>query len=73
MNGNPIDPNMQYVLFCTEFVENAGQVSVFGLLDGADVRGAIPRGLPMPPKVFPLKIVLGINAPEGPPSRSSWA
>ena len=65
MNGNPIEPNMQYVLFCNEFVEQAGQVSVFGLLDGADVRGAIPRGVPMPSKVFPLKVVLGINAPEG--------
>ena len=58
-------PNLQYVLFCSDFVEHAGQVSVLGLLDGADVRGSLPRGAPMPAKVFPLKVVLGINAPDG--------
>ena len=57
--------NLQYVLFCSDFVEHQGQVSVFGLLDGADVRGTLPRGSPMPAKVFPLKVVLGINAPVG--------
>ena len=57
--------NLQYVLFCSDFVEHQGQVSVFGLLDGADVRGTLPRGSPMPAKVFPLKVVLGINAPTG--------
>ena len=61
----PLLPNLQYVLFCNDFVEHQGQVSVFGLLDGADVRGTLPRGAPMPAKVFPLKVVLGINASQG--------
>ena len=65
MNETTLQPNLQYVLFCNDFVEHAGQVSVFGLLDGADVRGSLPRGAPMPAKVFPLKVVLGITAPEG--------
>ena len=58
-------PNLQYLLFCNDLVEHAGQVSVFGLLDGADVRGSLPRGSPMPAKVFPLKVALGINASVG--------
>ena len=59
-------PNLQYVLFCNDLVEHGGQVSAIGLLDGADVRGSLPRGAPVPDKiVFPLKVVLGINAPEG--------
>ena len=65
MSEDAIQTNLQYVLFCSDFVEHGGQVSVFGLLDGADVRGSLPRGAPMPAKVFPLKVVLGINAPEG--------
>ncbi|MDA0988163.1 MAG: hypothetical protein O2783_03310 [Chloroflexi bacterium] len=69
MNENAIQPNMQYALFCSDFIENAGQVSILGVLDGADVRGAIQRSqtMPqtMPKKIFPLKLVLGINAPEG--------
>lgn len=65
MSDAELPPNLQYVLFCSDFVEHQGQVSVFGLLDGADVRGSLPRGMPMPAKVFPLKVVLGINAPEG--------
>lgn len=59
------EPNLQYVLFCNEFVENSGQVSILGVLDGADVRGTLKRGEPMPRKMFPLKLVLGINAPSG--------
>ena len=66
MTENSSQPNMQYALFCNDFVENSGQVSILGVLDGADVRGAIKRGQTMPRKVFPLKLVLGINAPEGP-------
>ena len=58
-------PNMQYLLFCSDFVEHSSQVSILGVLDGADVRGAVRRGQPVPKKVFPLKVVLGINAPEG--------
>ena len=65
MMENPLQPNLQYALFCTEFVEASGQVSILGVLDGADVRGTIQRGQPMPQKVFPLKLVLGINAPTG--------
>jgi hypothetical protein len=65
MTGDSIQPNMQYVLFCNDFVEDSGQVSILGVLDGADVRGAIQRGQTIPKKVFPLKAVLGINAPEG--------
>ena len=59
-------PNLQYAIFCSEFVESSGQASILGVLDGVDVRGTIPRGQPVPRKVFPLKLVLGINAPEGP-------
>ena len=62
---NTQEPNLQYVLFCNEFVENSGQVSILGVLDGADVRGTLKRGEPMPRKMFPLKLVLGINAPLG--------
>ena len=62
---SPLQPNMQYALFCTDFIESSGQVSILGVLDGADVRGTIKRGEPMPQKVFPLKLVLGINAPMG--------
>ncbi len=65
MMENPLQPNLQYALFCTEFVEASGQVSILGVLDGADVRGTIQRGQPMPQKVFPLKLVLGINAHLG--------
>ena len=65
MSEDSLQPNLQYLLFCSDFVEHAGQVSVLGLLDGADVRGSLPRGTPMPAKVFPLKVVLGINAPDG--------
>ena len=65
MMENPIQPNLQYALFCADFVEASGQVSILGILDGADVRGTIQRGQPMPQKVFPLKLVLGINAPTG--------
>ena len=61
----PIQPNLQYAIFCSEFVESAGQASILGVLDGVDVRGTIPRGQPVPRKVFPLKLVLGINAPQG--------
>ena len=60
-----LQPNLQYALFCTEFVESSGHVSIVGVLDGADVRGTVQRGQPMPQKVFPLKLVLGINAPAG--------
>ena len=63
-----IRPNLQYAIFCSEFVESSGQVSILGVLDGVDVRGTIQRGQPVPRKVFPLKLVLGINAPEGPHS-----
>ena len=41
-------PNLQYVLFCNDLVEHGGQVSAIGLLDGADVRGSLPRGAPVP-------------------------
>jgi len=57
--------NLQYILFCSHFVESPDQVSIIGLLDGADVRGTVKRGDPVPDKVFPLKLVLGINAPPG--------
>ena len=65
MMENLLQSNLQYALFCTKFVESSGQVSIFGVLDGADVRGTVRRGQPMPQKVFPLKLVLGINAPAG--------
>jgi hypothetical protein len=65
MNEYSIQPNMQYALFCSDFIEDTGQVSILGVLDGADVRGAIQRSQTMPRKIFPLKLVLGINAPEG--------
>lgn len=65
MMESPLQPNLQYALFCTEFVEASGQVSILGVLDGADVRGTIKRGQPTPRKAFPLKLVLGINAPAG--------
>ena len=65
MMENPLQPNLQYALFCSDFIENSGQVSVLGILDGAYVRGTIKRGQPMPRKMFPLKLVLGINAPTG--------
>ena len=65
MKEDALKPNLQYALFCTELVETSGQVSIMGILDGADVRGTIQRGQPMPQKVFPLKLVLGINAPTG--------
>lgn len=66
MTEYSLQPNMQYALFCNDFIEDSGQVSILGVLDGADVRGAIKRSQTMPKKVFPLKLVLGINAPEGP-------
>ena len=66
MMENPLQPNLQYALFCNDFVEASGQVSILGVLDGVDVRGTIQRDQPMPLKIFPLKLVLGINAPTGP-------
>ena len=62
----PVLPNLQYAVFCSEFVESQGQASILGVLDAVDVRGTLPRGQTIPRKVFPLKLVLGINAPEGP-------
>ena len=44
-----IRPNLQYAVFCSEFVESSGQVSILGVLDGVDVRGTIPRGQPRSP------------------------
>ena len=61
----PIRPNLQYAVFCSEFVESQGQASILGILDAVDVRGTLPRGQTVPRKVFPLKLALGINAPEG--------
>ncbi len=60
-----IRPNLQYAVFCSEFVESQGQASILGVLDAVDVRGTLPRGQTIPRKVFPLKLALGINAPEG--------
>jgi hypothetical protein len=65
MMENRLQPNLQYALFCADFIEAGDQISVQGILDGADVRGTLKRGQPMPQKVFPLKLVLGINAPPG--------
>jgi len=63
--GNTLKPNLQYAVFCSQFVESSGQVSILGIIDGADVRGTIKRGQPVPRKMFPLKLVLGINAQIG--------
>ena len=48
-----IRPNLQYAIFCSEFVESSGQVSILGVLDGVDVRGTIQRGQPVPLRSFP--------------------
>ena len=32
-----LQPNMQYALFCNDFIEDSGQVSILGVLDGAVV------------------------------------
>ncbi len=59
-------PNLQYSLFCTDVVDHPnGGISIMGVLDGADVRGTVKKGQPIPRKMFPLKLVLGINAPPG--------
>ena len=59
-------PNLQYSLFCSDVVDHpGGGVSIMGVLDGADVRGTVKKNQPLPRKMFPLKLVLGINAPEG--------
>ena len=63
--NNPIQPNLQYAIFCTQFVEEHGHASILGILDAVDAQGTNKRGQPMPRKVFPITLVLGIIAPEG--------
>ncbi|MBI2855547.1 MAG: hypothetical protein HYX93_01720 [Chloroflexi bacterium] len=63
--ASPIPPNLQYAIFCTQFVEEHGHTAILGVLDAVDVQGTIKRGQPMPRKVFPITLVLGITAPEG--------
>jgi hypothetical protein len=45
--------NIQYALFCSDFIENASQVSILGVFDGADVWETIERGQPMQERSFP--------------------
>ena len=63
--NTPAQPNLQYAIFCTQFVEEHGHASILGVLDAVDARGTIKWGQPMPRKVFPITLVLGITAPDG--------
>ena len=44
------DPYLQYVIFCSRFMEEHGHASVVGMLDAVDVSGTIKRGQPSPPE-----------------------
>ena len=59
------EPYLQYVLFCSRFIEEHGHVTVVGMLDAVDVQGTVKRGQPNPRKVFPMTVVIGIIAPPG--------
>ncbi len=59
------DPYLQYLIFCSRFIEEHGHASVVGMLDAVDVQGTISRGQPIPRKVFPITVVIGIIAPPG--------
>ena len=59
------DPYLQYVIFCSRFMEEHGHASVVGMLDAVDVSGTIKRGQPSPRKMFPITMVIGIIAPPG--------
>jgi len=57
--------NLQYAIFCNQFVEEHGHASILGVLDAVDVQGTVPVGSPLPRKQFPITLVLGILASEG--------
>ena len=65
MISNRSKPNLQYAFFCSDFIESRDQVSAVGILDWADVRGTIKATEIIPEKIFPLKMILGINGPPG--------
>ena len=58
-------PSVQYIIFCTRFVEEHGHASIIGLLDAVDVQGTVKRGTSTSGKIFPLTLVIGIVAPIG--------
>ena len=60
-----IHSRLQYLIFCTDVVESGDQFSILGLLDGIDVKGTIKRGGPVPDKILPMKLVLGVNTAPG--------
>lgn len=59
------ETNLQYAIFCNQFVEEHGHVSILGVLDAVDVQGTASVGSPPPRKQFPITLVLGILASEG--------
>ena len=65
MIPNQSKPSLQYAFFCSDFIESKDQISAVGILDWVDVRGTIKRTEVIPEKIFPLKMVLGINGPPG--------
>ena len=62
---NQSKPSLQYAFFCSYFIEIKDQISAVGILDWVDVRGTIKSTEVIPEKIFPLKMVLGINGPPG--------
>ena len=62
---NQSKPSLQYAFFCSDFIEIKDQISAVGILDWVDVRGTIKSTEVIPEKIFPLKMVLGINGPPG--------
>ena len=62
---NQSKPSLQYAFFCSDFIESKDQISAVGILDWVDVRGTIKSTEVIPEKIFPLKMVLGINGPPG--------
>ena len=59
------ETNLQYAIFCNEFVEEHGHASILGVLDAVDVQGTVRLGSPPPRKQFPITMILGISASEG--------
>ena len=62
---NQSKPSLQYAFFCSDFIESKDQISAVGILDWVDVRCTIKSTEVIPEKIFPLKMVLGINGPPG--------
>ena len=62
---NQSKPSLQDAVFRADFIESKDQISAVGILDWVDVRGTIKSTEVIPEKIFPLKMVLGINGPPG--------